>query len=373
MPHTHLRLVGDDTTADLEATRILGSSGDAFLLSVIRQSPDCIKIIEPGGRLAFMNFNGQCAMQIDDFETVRGVAWDALWPDASRRLIVEAVEKGFAGEASRFEAACPTARGEPRWWEVAVSPIQGADGTVERLVSISRDITAQVERERRLAEQEAQLAALTRAQAEQIEARDRTIATGEVVMREVDHRVKNSLNLVASMLKMQARTIDGAARTKLREAADRVAMIARVHEQIYSSASMTEIEMDAFLDGLCDRLLEANGASDVLLHGQFCKRTLTGSEAVSLGLILAELIGNALRHGLAGRRGGALRIACEEVGNGRTRLIVGDDGAGFPDGFDLRLAEGLGAKVVQAYAAKLGGDVRTGRSALGGAEVSVVF
>ena len=366
MAPPHLRLVGRDHDAGF------ADAGGAVLVSVLRHSPDCIKVIEPGGLLGFMNANGLLAMQIDDFEAVRGTEWALLWPEDARATVRRAVERGFAGEATRFESACPTARGEARWWDVSVAPVEGRDGRIERLVAISRDVTLHVERERRLAEHEAQLAALNAAQAAELVEKAASLARTEVVMREVDHRVKNSLNLVSSMLKMQSRRTVEAARQPLREAADRVALIARVHEALYGAASLSHVDMRDFLEGLSKGLMVSSAAPGVRLETAFCDRTLTGQEAVALGLILAELVGNALRHGLEGRDG-ALRIACEEAPEGRTRLSVGDSGAGFDEGFDLRLAEGLGSKVIQTYAAKIGGDVRTGRSPLGGAEVAVIF
>ena len=366
MSPPHLRLVGPDHDTAFAET------AGGVLASVLRHSPDCIKVIEPGGTVAFMNANGLAAMQIDDFSDIHDSDWSTLWPEETRQTVRDAVERGFAGHATRFEAACPTARGEPRWWDVSVAPVEGPDGRVERLVAVSRDVTAHVEREARLAEHEALLAAQNAAQAEEIREKAETLARTEVVMREVDHRVKNSLNLVSSMLKMQSRQVDGPPRQMLREAADRVAMIARVHEALYGAASLSEVDMEGFLANLANGLMASSAAPDVRLETEFCDRTLSGQEAVALGLIVAELVGNALRHGLGGRPG-TLRIACEALDDGRTRLSVGDDGAGFADGFDLRLAEGLGSKVIQTYAAKLRGDVRTGRSALGGAEVAVVF
>ena len=367
MASSHLRLVGPDHDAAFSDT----SGG--VLASMLRHSPDCIKVIEPDGVVGFMNANGIVAMQIDDFDAVRGTQWAALWPEEVRATVRDAVNRGFDGKATRFEAACPTARGEARWWDVSVAPVEEPDGRVERLIAVSRDITAHVTRERRLAEHDAQITALNALQAAEIEEKAATLARSEVVMREVDHRVKNSLNLVSSMLKMQSRRVPEAARQPLREAADRVALIARVHEALYGAASLSEVDMRSFLQGLSESLMVSSAAPDVRLDTEFCDRTLSGQEAVALGLILAELVANALRHGLRSRTVGALRIACEEAADGRTRLTVGDSGAGFEEGFDLRLAEGLGSKVIQTYAAKIKGDVVTGRSPLGGAEVAVVF
>ncbi|KQR76470.1 hypothetical protein ASG35_15575 [Burkholderia sp. Leaf177] len=116
---------------------------DPFFLSVLNGSTDCIKILKPDGTLEFMNANGICLMEIDDFAPFKGKSWVSLWPAESRVLLSDAIKNALQGNHSRFEALCPTAKGTPKYWEVTVSPVKGSAG-VDWLVSISRDITERV-------------------------------------------------------------------------------------------------------------------------------------------------------------------------------------------------------------------------------------
>ena len=117
------------------------SASDDMLAAVLDQSADCIKVIGPSGSLDFMNRNGRCAMGIDDFAMVAGKDWWDLWPADAQPLIRDAVAKAQDGQNSRFEAFCPTAKGEPRWWDVSVAPLRDEHGTLMGLISISRDIS----------------------------------------------------------------------------------------------------------------------------------------------------------------------------------------------------------------------------------------
>jgi PAS domain S-box-containing protein len=125
-------------------TRTFATATADMLAAILDQSADCIKVIGPAGQVDFMNRNGRCAMEIDDFSQIAGRDWWDLWPEESRHLIHESVRLGRAGKDSRFEAFCPTAKGSPRWWDVTVSPLRDAAGEVQGLVSISRDITDKV-------------------------------------------------------------------------------------------------------------------------------------------------------------------------------------------------------------------------------------
>ena len=114
------------------------------LASVLDQSLDCIKIIGLDGTLEFMNANGQLAMEIDDFSVVAGCPWASLWPQAARGDLDAALDLARSGAGARFEAFCPTPKGTPRWWDVSVSPVRDDDGLIVSVISVSRDVTRQV-------------------------------------------------------------------------------------------------------------------------------------------------------------------------------------------------------------------------------------
>ena len=109
--------------------------------AIFESSPDCVKLLDTGGHILSMNRNGQCAMEIDDFAGVNGLPWTSLWPDAAREQVAAALQAAQAGGTGYFEAFCPTAKGTPKWWDVIVTPVTRPDGGIEKILSISRDIT----------------------------------------------------------------------------------------------------------------------------------------------------------------------------------------------------------------------------------------
>ena len=115
---------------------------DALASVVFQSSPDCVKLLDADGSLITMNENGRCLMEVEDISHIVGHAWASFWPAESQSRVRAALEAARAGQADRFEAFCPTAKGTPKWWDVTVAPVRDADGRVHQIVSSSRDITA---------------------------------------------------------------------------------------------------------------------------------------------------------------------------------------------------------------------------------------
>ncbi len=113
--------------------------------SLLDASADCIKLISPDGTIVFMNDPGLRTMELKSLETVQGTPWTSLWPTESRLAVQESIDVARSGRVSRFSGYCPTASGKPRWWDVVVSPVRNGRGEIDRLISISRDITEQRE------------------------------------------------------------------------------------------------------------------------------------------------------------------------------------------------------------------------------------
>ncbi|KQM30933.1 PAS domain-containing protein, partial [Sphingomonas sp. Leaf10] len=113
----------------------------AFMQSVLTASTDCIKVLELDGSLSFMSEGGMAVMEISDFNAVAGCPWPDFWQGAGNAEAKAAIAAAQNGEARNFIGKADTYRGTPKWWHVAVSPIAGADGRVDRILSVSRDIT----------------------------------------------------------------------------------------------------------------------------------------------------------------------------------------------------------------------------------------
>lgn len=111
------------------------------LANVLDQSVDCVKLINPEGQILYMNPNGRCAMEIDDFATVKGKRWSSFWPTETADKIEAAYDQAKFGDAVQFRAFCPTAKGNPRWWDVSISTVLDTNGSHGGFLAISRDVT----------------------------------------------------------------------------------------------------------------------------------------------------------------------------------------------------------------------------------------
>ena len=115
---------------------------EALSRSILESSADCIKILSCDGTIQLMNAPGLSAMELTSPDQIVGREWCQVWPRAMQAQVRAAVARAGSGAMARFTGFCPTALGSPRWWDVVVSPMHAEDGSVLRLLAISRDVTA---------------------------------------------------------------------------------------------------------------------------------------------------------------------------------------------------------------------------------------
>ncbi len=109
--------------------------------SIVDSSPDCLAVLTLDSRLSEMTSQGCRLLDVDDFSTIANTSWLDFWSGADRDLALDAVAAARAGSGGRFQGYCPTRKGTPKWWDVIVVPIRGADGRPERLLAVARDIS----------------------------------------------------------------------------------------------------------------------------------------------------------------------------------------------------------------------------------------
>ena len=185
-------------------------------------------------------------------------------------------------------------------------------------------------------------------------------ASTPILAREADHRVKNGLTTVIALLQRQASTTtDGAVGEALRVAGARVAVVAQMHALLSDIALVRgedrELALDAYLPALGGAILNAMDTDDPrpVLRLAVEPLSVTPNTAQTLGLVVAELMTNAMRHAFPPGRPGAIEVTGERV-DGDYLLSVRDDGKGMPDGFDPRdCRSGLGLRLVGTLADQL--------------------
>jgi two-component sensor histidine kinase len=195
--------------------------------------------------------------------------------------------------------------------------------------------------------------------------RDRQILSKDATIREIHHRVKNNLQTVAALLRLQSRRVANAeARTALEESMRRVSSIALVHETL-SSAIDEEVAFDEVVDRLAGMLADVSGGSGRVTVGRTGSfGELPAALATPLVMVLTELIGNAVEHGFPDDRSGSVQVAGRRERGVLTVRVI-DDGAGLPERFSLDSSDRLGLQIVQTLVnaeldARMELDRRTG-------------
>jgi two-component sensor histidine kinase len=203
--------------------------------------------------------------------------------------------------------------------------------------------------------------------------RERQLLSKDATIREIHHRVKNNLQTVAALLRLQARRMEvPQARTALEESVRRVSSIAVVHETL--SGSLEEsVPFDEVADRVLGMIAEVAGSAvTVRRRGSF--GVLSAELATPLAMVLTELVQNAVEHGYDEQQPGSVEIRVDRVDNDRLRVQVVDDGRGLPSGFAVAGSERLGLQIVRTLVGtELGGSLDLDSPSAGGTVVTVTL
>lgn len=194
----------------------------------------------------------------------------------------------------------------------------------------------------------------------------------EILLKEIHHRVKNNMQIVSSLLSLQARDVsDPAMLALVAESRARILSMALVHEDLYQSDNLAQVDFRRYLERLAERTLTSQrGAAALRFELELDELALTVDKAVPLGLLCNELLTNALKHAFIGKEEGLVTVRLERAENQAT-LTVHDNGHGLPAGFDPELGGTLGLQLVWSLADQLHGTVEAGND--GGAVFTVRF
>jgi two-component sensor histidine kinase len=194
-----------------------------------------------------------------------------------------------------------------------------------------------------------------------LDRREALLAQRETLLLEGEHRLKNSLQLISSVLELQARDIaDPALREGFLQASRRVRILARIHERLHGLRQAGKVDLAVYLRKLCVDLVESLALSEEQpIEVETADAAVPADQAVRLGLILNELIINAMKHGQRGGSSARVRVRLSRHAEGAMRLSVADQGDGLPEGFDPSKSGGLGMRLVQGLVHTLGARLET--------------
>jgi PAS domain S-box-containing protein len=261
-----------------------------------------------------------------------------IWGQETFRTVIKGyLDECFAGKAVQYEAWFEFGTLGRRFYTVHYSPSTNTDGTVTHCVVVSHDITARKANEDRL---------------------HASLQEKDLLLKEIHHRVKNNLQIISSLLSLQSNTIESPeTRELVRESQNRVRSMALIHEKLYRSENFAQIDFGEYLRNLTRDLFRSYSAGGVTLKLQAEDIELDIDAAIPCGLIVNELVSNALKYAFPQGRTGELLIRFSQVAHDRYALSVTDNGVGLPQDLDVRQAKTLGLQLVNMLVTQLRGTL----------------
>jgi len=320
------------TTRDITAKRV-DDDNLARLASIVESTHDAIIGKSPEGIIESWNSGAQRLYGYSAAEVIGQPSSVIVPPDRASedRELLAAVQRGQRLDV--LDTVRVGKDGERREVSLTASPIRTRGGELVGISTITRDISQQKKSDR--------------------------LMHAELLLKEVHHRVKNNLQVVSSILKLHAeQMLDPAAQTAFRDSQDRVRAIALLHERLHQSTRLGEVDMGEYSGALIPNLLRAYGRNDISVQVEAGRIALPVDTAVPFGLILNELVTNAIKHAFAGDAQAAPRIDIVfEVAEQDYLLTVRDNGRGFDPGFDVASSERLGMYIVKTLTRQLSGSL----------------
>jgi PAS domain S-box-containing protein len=261
-----------------------------------------------------------------------------IHPDDRTKLLTEWALAKQEGRGYRADFRYQVPGGPAKRLSSVAAPLRRPDGTVSGFISVMLDRTVELENAASI---------------------ERSLREKETLLKEIHHRVKNNLQVIGSIIGLQAsRAPDGQLRSLFLELRGRVHAIAQLHERLYRSQDLGAIELVEYLRGLVTDAARAAGASAdrVSVRAPDASLVLGMDECVSVGLIVNELVSNAFKHGCRPPSNGRAEVALRLEGDVIV-LDVSDDGPGFPEGFAPGRVSSLGMLLLRNLARHLGGEI----------------
>lgn len=242
------------------------------------------------------------------------------------------------------------ADGSMFWNALYISPVTDDAGTVQFFFASQMDVTQRIDAQAEIADQKAMVDKLVALRTKEL---SDALQTKTILLHEVDHRVKNNLTMIGSLLRLQAHSLpDPALRATLNNMLERVDALAAVHRQLYQSTDLTKFEIGTFAETMVRDVVAASGRDNITVNANVETVNVTSGKASAVGLVINEVVTNAIKHAFSDGRAGTLSLnVCQE--GEQVRVEIADDGKGF-DVAHAKQQETLGQSLIDALARQVG-------------------
>ena len=339
-----------DITESKQAERAFRESKEKYRI-LIENANEAIFVAQDG----FLRFFNPKTLEMSGY-TIEEMAQmpfvEMIHPD-DRQMVTDRYQRRLKGEAlpAVYPFKIVDKKGEVKWVEISAVKIDW-DGKPATLNFLS-DIT-----KRKAAEDKIK----------------KSLAEKEVLLKEIHHRVKNNMQIISSLLRLQSRMVkDKDALEMFKAGQSRIHSMVLVHESLYKSKNLSRVDFSGYVSRMTTHLFSMYSprVTQISLNLDVKEIFLDINRAIPCGQIINDLVSNCLKHAFEKRKSGEISVMMKIDKQNRVTLAVSDDGIGFPDGLDFRKTETLGMQLITDLVSQLNGTISLDRN--GGTTFKINF
>jgi len=324
--------------------------------AIVENSPDIIYILDPAGKFSFVGGAIGSLLGYTAEELKGNHFTSIIWPEDVKKAEWRVNERRTGDRSTKgFEVRLITKRGKGKHFDIKYLPVElYTFGAYDKHVSANdkkflgtygaaRDITTRKQAQDKLTA---------------------SLKEKEVLLKEIHHRVKNNLQVISSMLSLQSQHIkDKDSLAMFQESQDRIRAMALIHENLYTSEDLSYIDIASYIHSLTRQLITtySTASSRVGMNIAITDIFLTITTAIPCGLIINELVTNALKHAFPHQQKGTITVSMTPSTKDSLILTVSDTGIGFPKEIDFRNTTTLGMQLVTSLVEQLDGTITLDR------------
>ncbi len=321
--------------------------------TLIENMSEVILYVDNSDRIIFVNDNAIKMFGYEKGELIGQVACEFLADQDFAAFLKDRIKLRRHGFTDRYEVQMKTKRGEKLWVEVSSAPLKDASGKIIGSIGIHSDITDRKKYENTI---------------------ESSLKQKDMLLKEIHHRVKNNLQIISSLIKLQSSHVkDKEIHSLFAESQNRIKTMALIHEKLYRSTDISVIEFYDYIKNLVDSLYASYGMSTERVRPviEFRSIYLDIDTAIPCGLIINEVISNCLKYAFPDLRKGQITIDLEEKSESEYLLTIHDNGIGIPAEVNFANTNSLGLKLIKILSEQLGGSAELNRDK--GTEFRILF
>ena len=294
--------------------------------------------------LNFSSFNTHCQNYFNylteqkmEVNTSFSVFFKKLFEERELRFFRKTLKNVLSGDSKQIETKF-LSKGKERWIELFINPIFDIEGKVIEISLVAHDITDKKNTDNQIKD---------------------SLKEKEVLLKEIHHRVKNNLQVISSILNLQSSFVsDERTLEILEESRNRIHSMATIHENLYLTTNFSSIDFASYLQNLTTKLISSYHVAPITinLRTELTSINLLLDQAIPCGLLVNELITNAIKYAFVNRSEGEILIGLKE-NQGIIELKIEDNGVGLPSNFEIFKSNSLGLQLVSTLVEQLDGEI----------------